>query len=430
MTITNGPWRRQRRRAGEDRHLEADNAENASAAPRQGMFSSFAIPSFRYQWSADVLSAWAAEMETIILAWYVLVETGSPFLVSLIAALRFGGTLVSPLVGVLADRMSRRTILLALRGIYAVLAGSLMIGGVVGVLPLWYLFTVAALAGLIRPSEMILRQSLIADTVPRHLLVNAMGFSRTTLESARIVGALLGAGLLASFGIGLAYAGVTAFYLVSIAVTRRIDVPPRTEPLVSGAPWPDLIAGFAYMRRTREIMVVMYLAFLANLTAFPVTQGLLPIVAKDVFGFDEIGLGRMVAITGAGALAGSLAIAALLRTSRPERMMFAGLITWHVLIIVFALVESPGAAFVLLALIGVCIGGSMIPMSVVLMSHTEAAYRGRVMGVRMLAVYGLPIGLLASGAMIESIGVAPTLLLLGVAGLGVVSMSALRWRPG
>lgn len=405
----------------------ADAQPDPAVAP-PGVFSSFAIPSYRNQWTADVLSAWAAEMETIILGWYVLEQTSSPFLVSLIAALRFGGTLVSPLVGAFADRMSRRSILLGLRCIYALLAGSLMLAGITGLLTLWYLFAVAALAGLIRPSEMILRQSLVADTVPRHLLTNAMGFSRTTMESARIAGALLGAGLLAALGIGLAYGAVTGFYVLSVFITRRITVPRATVPVVSSAPWSDMVAGFAYMRRTPEIMIVMYLAFLANLTAFPVTQGLLPIVAKDVFGFDEIGLGRMVAVTGAGALAGALAIAAMMRSARPERMMFTGLIVWHVLIVVFAQVDSPAAAFVLLALIGVCIGGSMIPMAVVLMSHADAAYRGRVMGVRMLAVYGLPIGLLASGAMIEWIGVSATLSLLGVAGLALVVASALWWR--
>ena len=72
------------------------------------LFESFRIRGFRYLWLANALSNWAGEMETLILGWYVLVETGSPFLLGLFGALRWGGTLLSPLYGVLADRMDGR----------------------------------------------------------------------------------------------------------------------------------------------------------------------------------------------------------------------------------------------------------------------------------------------------------------------------------
>ena len=55
----------------------------------------------------------------------------------------------------------------------------------------------------------------------------------------------------------------------------------------------------------------MFLAFLVSLTAFPLTNGLLPVVARDVYTSDENGLARMVAIFAGGALAGSITMAAL-----------------------------------------------------------------------------------------------------------------------
>jgi len=398
------------------------------APAKHRVLASFAIPSYRSQWLSDVLSAWGAEMETIILGWYVLVETNSPFLVSLVAALRFGGTLVSPMVGVFADRVPRRTIFVAMRIAYALLAASLAVTGIAGVLPIWYVFVAAALAGLLRPSEMIIRQSLIADTVPRELLTNAMGFSRTTMESARIFGALAGAGLLSVLGIGFAYAGVSAVYVASIVFTVRIAPRARSAPPSPAAPWSDLLAGFSYMRRAPVILAVVFLAFMVNLTAFPLTQGLLPVIARDVFGFDENGLARMVATAAAGALAGSVLIAVLVRSARPERLMFAGLISWHALVLGFALTDSPVVAFVLLALIGVAMVAAMIPMAVLLMSHADAAFRGRVMGLRMLAVYGLPVGLLAAGAIIESLGVTTTLIAYAVLGTIPALVAASRWQ--
>jgi hypothetical protein len=67
-------------------------------------------------------------------------------------------------------------------------------------------------------------------------------------------------------------------------------------------------------------------------------------------------------------------------------------------------------------------------MSVILLRTSDDRYRGRVMGVRMLAVYALPLGLLAAGALIERIGYAATALLYCGVGLGLALVIALRWR--
>lgn len=404
----------------------ADPAARPPAA--RGAFASFAIPSYRAQWGADVFSAWGTEMETIILGWYVLVETDSPFLASLVAALRFVGTLVAPFAGVLADRVSRRTLLLLLRVAYAALAASLAAAALSDALPLPWVFVVAGIGGVLRPSEMILRQSLIADTVPRELLTNALGFWRTTLESARVVGPLTGAALLSTLGLGPAYVGVTATYLLSLVITRRIPAPATRSAVPGAKALADLRAGFAYLRGEPVLMLALTLAFLVNLTAFPVTTGLLPVVARDVFAMDENGLARMAATVAGGAVAGSVLVAVAMRGLRPERVMLASLIAWHVLIVIFATTSSPWLGYALLGLMGLATAGGMIPMVVVLMGHTPGEYRGRVMGVRMLAVYGLPLGLLAGGALFEVVGVAPTVLGFGVVGLLPLLVIAARWR--
>ncbi|MCP5152845.1 MAG: MFS transporter [Ectothiorhodospiraceae bacterium] len=392
------------------------------------MFASFAIPSYRYQWSADVLGTWAFEMETLILGWWVLVETDSAVALSVFGALRFGGTLLGPFFGVVADRMSRRSLLLAMRALFAVLAAAIAILGLQDSLVPWQVFVIATLSGLVRPSEMVLRQSLIADTVPRHLLMNALGFSRSTADSARIVGALLGAGLLSALGIGAAYLVVTAFYLGSVALTARIARPPRRSAVAPARPLEELRLGVRYMRAEPAIMTVMALAFLVNLTGFPLVSGLMPAVAREVFGFDENGLARMLAVAAAGALTGSLVLAGAMRALRPEPLMIGAIVAWHVLILAFASVSTPWVGYALLGAIGAATSVSMIPMSVVLMSATDPAFRGRVMGVRMLAVYSLPLGLLAGGFMIERVGVGSALTVFAVAGIGGALLGGRRVR--
>ena len=389
-------------------------------------FSAFRIRSYRFQWVADLLTSWAFEMEVLILGWFVLVTTDSPFLLAALAALHFGGTLISPYVGVIADRVDRRAMLITLRLIYGGLAAVVMLLGLQGRVEAWQLFVIAAASGIIRPFDLIVRNALIADTVAVTELRNALGMSRTTMDSARIVGALMGAGLLSSFGLGPAYGAVVGLYLASVLWSLGITVR-RTAPPSTTRPWVELKSGLAYIRGNDMILAAMSFAFLANLTALPVSHGLLPVVAKNVYAMDANGLARLVAAFAVGALLGSLVTAMTFRAVRPGMIMTLSIAVWHTLVIAFGHTESAYLGLVLITVIGALQSFAMVSMSVLLLTTTEVAYRGRVSGVRMLAVYGLPMGLLLGGALIEWIGVTATFNLFGVIGLAGTALIIIRW---
>jgi MFS family permease len=385
------------------------------------------IRSFRFQWTADAMTTWGSEMETLILGWYILVATDSPFLVGILAALRMSGTLLAPLVGVLADRMSRKTLLAFVRIGAGTSALSLLILAALDVLQPWHVFVIASISGLIRPADGVLRQSLIADTVPRELLMNALGLARTTQDTARIVGALLGATLLSRLGLGWAYLGVTSFYVFSVLFVMGISPIRSSVSVVHANPITEMKQGMKYMIESPVIKPLMFLAFIVNLLAFPLTNGLLPVVARDVYGHDENGLALMVAVFASGALVGSLTMAAFVNSRRPERFMMVTMISWYVLLILFAHTDSSMLGLPLLALIGASISFCMISMSVVLMTFAKIEMRGRVMGIRMLAVYGLPMGLVAGGWLIEQYGVPIALTGYAVTGLVITMLSMLKW---
>jgi hypothetical protein len=86
----------------------------------------FRIRSFRFQWSSDLLTSWAFEMETVILGWYVMVNTGSVLWLTAFGSLQFLGTLAAPMFGVLGDRLGGRSMLCVMRTVYAAFAASLM----------------------------------------------------------------------------------------------------------------------------------------------------------------------------------------------------------------------------------------------------------------------------------------------------------------
>jgi len=213
----------------------------------------FGVRSFRFQWPADLATSWAFEMETLILGWYVLVETGSVLWLTVFGSLQFVGTLIAPIFGVVADRKGRRFVMAVMRVIYLACATALMGLAMSDMLTPVLVLVVAFVAGLARPSDISMRTALIGDTVPGAVLTNALGLSRITMDSARIMGALAGAGLFAALGIGPAYIFVTGFYVVAFVLTLGVAGPlaPHSET-DSGSESMPVSEGFAPWRELKE----------------------------------------------------------------------------------------------------------------------------------------------------------------------------------
>ena len=403
-----------------------------------GVLEPFRVRSFRFQWPADLLTSWAFEMETLILGWYVLVETESVLWLTAFGALQFLGSLIAPLIGVVADHVGRRAVLCSTRALFMTLAALLMTLGLADALSPAIVLGIALIFGLARPSDSVMRNALIADTVPSGILMNAIGLSRMTMDSARIAGALAGAGLFAVLGFAPAYVVVTGFYAVALSLTlgvarpRQIDSESDSESAEAAplafAPWQELKEGVAFVWQTPTVLAFLCLAALLNITVFPIVFGLLPYVAREVYGLDQIGLGHLVAAFAGGALIGSLIMAVTGGSRHPGRFVLVGMLVWYVLILIFAQQESKLPGVGMLALIGVAQGTVMVTMAVIVLRATPAQFRGRVMGVRMLAVYGLPTGLMAYGVLIEWIGFSTAISLSAVIGLLMVGAISFRWR--
>jgi len=136
-----------------------------SAAARVPALAPFRVRSFRFQWPADLTTSWAFEMETLILGWYVLVESKSVLLFTLFASLQYVGTLIAPMFGVMGDRIGQRNLLCAMRTVYATLATILMTLIFAGMLTPVHVLVLAAAMGLVRPSDLGMRAALIGETM-------------------------------------------------------------------------------------------------------------------------------------------------------------------------------------------------------------------------------------------------------------------------
>ena len=259
-------------------------------------------------------------------------------LLTVFSSLQYSGTLIAPLFGMAGDRFGHRTVLCAMRLTYAVLAASLMVLAFTGAMRPLYVMLIAGVNGLVRPSDLAMRQALVADIMPNEQLMAAMGVARTTADSARIFGSLAGASLVAALGIGPAYVAVTTFYCGGLVLTSMISRAKPGPPVSTRgglAFLKEVWEGVTYVRHRPLEMAGIWVAFLVNLLAFPMTIGLLPYVAREIYHTNQTGLGTMVASFAVGSCIGSLVIGSIGGLLRPARMMLVFAVLWFTLILIF-----------------------------------------------------------------------------------------------
>jgi hypothetical protein len=277
----------------------------------------------------------------------------------------------------------------------------------------------------------------MAGTLPRDFLIGAMALERTTIDSARVAGALAGAGLFALLGMAQTYIVITALYVVGVLLTMAASRAARVAPAVATAAmpqpprasfWHELREGVAFVWARPVLRAAIWLAVLVNLTAYPLSNGLLPYAAREVYLVDERGLALLVASFASGALIGSFAFQAIGRRVPLARLMLGAAAIWYAMLVVFGQMSQMMAGMAFLFLAGLVQSLCMISMVVLILRAATTEVTGRVMGVRILAIYSLPIGLLAAGWLIERVGFSATVSGYALFGLLMVFAIALRFH--
>ena len=266
------------------------------------------------------------------------------------------------------------------------------------------------------------------------MILGAISISRTAHDSARIFGALTGAGVFAFLGMGYAYVFVVVVYGIGLFFTANVS---RAHPLKDGrikqdagktSQLQELKVGLLYIWNTPAVLAIMWLAFLANLTAFPLTHGLMPFVARDVLQVDENGLGQLLAAFSAGAVLGALLLAWFRAQKYSSRMMLINLVMWYAMLVIFTVAGTKISGIVILIFVGIAHSFSMVSMAAALLEKTDQMVRGRIMGVRVLAVYGVPLGLLGAGFLIESVGFVSFIWIYASIGTVFTLLIGIKWR--
>lgn len=386
-----------------------------SAAVRRS-FDSLSVPNYRRYFAGQVVSVSGNWMQMVAEVWLILELTGSGVAVGMVTALQFLPILLfGAWGGLLADRFSKRRLLIVTQAVMALPALAMLAIVATGVVVPWMIFVLVFIRGTVNAVDNPTRQSFAIEMVGPERVVNAVSLNSVLIHTARLVGPTLAGLMIVTVGVAPCFAlnGLT-FAAMIYALWRiepaALNSPPRVRP-ERGA----VRAGLRYVRRTPELAVPLALMALVGTLGLNF-QVILPLLARFSFEGGPSAYAALVSAMGAGSVVGALFTGAHGRTDR--HLIVGAALAFGMLALLAAAMPSLALEIPVLAMLG----GSAVTFAAAINSSLQLAVepqmRGRVMALYSVVFLGsTPIGGPLAGWLSEAFDPRAALLLAASAGL-------------
>jgi len=361
-------------------------------------------------------------MQRFAQSWLVYELSHNATIVGVVVALQALPTLlIGPYCGVLADRFDKRNLMILLHAFMGVLALVLGLLTVTDVVRLWEVFVLAFLLGVGEAAENPARQVFIFEMVGGEHLPNAIGLNSVLNNIARAAGPAIGAGLVASVGLGTCFlvnAASFAGVISSLVLVNRGELYPA--PLAARARG-QLREGLSYVRRSPSLWVPLTMMTLVGGLAWEF-QTTLPPMASQVLHGGATAFGLMTAAQGIGAIFGGLLVAAMRRSG--VRAMVTNAVAFGGAMTLMTFAPNLATGLVFMVVVGMAATSFSSTGNSTVQLNADPLMRGRVMSLWAVAFQGsTPIGGPLTGYVAHEAGPRAALALgaaacFGAAGLG------------
>lgn len=407
--------------------------------PGQQFRAVIANPSYRRLWGIGVTSTTMRWMETVALGIFVFELTGSPFWVAIVGFLRMVPMLLlGPTIGLIADRTNRKILMgstmAVLSAVYVVM-GLLVVTGLV---ELWHIMVGVTLSGVMWSTDFPVRRAMIGDAVGAGGITTAIGMDMATSNFSRVIGPLGAGAFLATLGVQAAYfTGAILFAIGSLLAFSLPYVAPVSKPAPRSGYFANLAEGLRHVRADRIIVVTLVITITMNVFGFPY-QHMIPVIGAETLKVGPLLIGLLLATEGLGATTASLIIALKARPGGYTRIFAFGSVAFLVAILMFSISPSYWMALPALLIGGFSMAGFGTMQSIIIITSTPAAIRGRVLGVLAAMIGTGPFGALIVGVLAVWWGASSAVTAMAITGLVLTILPLVIWpaylrssvRPG
>jgi len=380
-------------------------------------FASLSIPNYRRYFSGQVVSITGNWMQTVAEMWLMVQLTGNGLSVGVTAALQFLPMLLfAPWGGLLADRVSKRRLLIITQTLMAIPALTLWLLTVNGSVEVWMVYALVFARGTVNAADNPARQSFVIEMVGSDRVVNAVALNSVIVHTARILGPAAAGAVIALIGVGPCFLINALSFIAMIAALRAMDagaLQRARTPAVRGPG--QLRQALAYVRRTPELLIPLAMMAVLGTLSYNF-QILLPLLASFTWHGTASTYTALAVAMGIGSVAGALAAGARGRVGPRLLVGAAALFGFAELLVAIA----PDISIQLLTLVP--LGAVSVTFAAgvnsALQLAVEPAMRGRVMALYSMVFLGsTPIGAPLVGWIAEVSGPRGGLVLGAVAAL-------------
>lgn len=337
--------------------------------------------------------------------------------------------LVAPVAGALADRLSKRTMLLAAQAILLVTFASLAVAIRTGVVTLGALIICSFVMGITFVFLRAVRSSYLSEVAPEPIRPNAIALQQVNQALAQITAPFFAGALLAWSVVGPAGTYFVIAGMLLMGTLIAIQLPPtRARAAQAGGSGiiEDSLAGLRYGWNNAQLRWVLGAFLLFALVGMPYIS-LMPGYVSEVLGRKTATLGLLLGIAALGGLVVNLSLAGVIGSRRAPYLMLISQAVFATALIGLSVAPGFGAALAVMFVVGAGSGGVQLLSLSLSLQAADSAYLGRVasltmFGIAFNGVASLPVGVLA-----DEWGVQTLLAVLGVAGLAATAVLAV-WR--
>jgi MFS family permease len=328
-------------------------------------------------------------------------------------------------MGILADRMNRRDLLVLGNGLAFLMA--LVVGVLVATdtIAIWHLLTAGAIGGVLFAARFPAGQAMTARLVPREHLMNAISLNTASHSLPTVAGPAVGGVLIAVLGIAAAYFVTTGAFLLALLMMLGIAASfGRVERAAMKSLTSDLREAYDYLLAHRDLLQLTG----AMLIPFILGQSyvlLLPLFVEQELGGGPVTFGALSACLGAGGVMGAMAVATFGKQRQLALLMFAGVLGTGLSAIGYGLSQWVPLTAAVLLVAGAAESALFAAYETLLLLRLPYEIRGRVMGLMFTMVAMFPIGAIAAGAIADVIGLRAVAVIEGVI---IITMASAVWR--
>ena len=382
------------------------------------MFAPFASRDFRVLWLAIFLRSGALWLDQVARPVLIVELTGSALLLGAVLAARMAPNLLLGLfAGAIVDRYPRRVVLVLSQAGNVAATGALFLLLLFDLAEAWHVIALAAAAGVNIAFFQPARQAILPSMVPQSALRPAVALSQTANTSMRIGGALL-AGLLLEFADFIwIYGAMTGIYVGAVICTALIRTKgtaglsaSRTGGSLARQTW----SGLRWAYETRWPLAVLAISMVMFIFLVPYQGVFVPLMVIDVLGEQKSWVGYLIAIGGAGAAGGSLALAGLRTIPAPGRLMVGLLIASGLALAVMSGAPHLSVVAVCVFVAAACSTNVMSLANLTLLAQATEGMSGRALSLMNIARGMILVGALLTGGLADLLGARTGLLTMGI----------------